>query len=129
GFFVGRREEMDGLKEALDNALSGKGSLAMLVGEPGIGKTRLAEEFGVYSGLRGAQVLTGHCYEGESSLPYRPFVEALRQYSRSRPDAELRTQLGAGAPEIGRLVSEIRQRFPDIEEAPKLDPEAERLGF
>jgi class 3 adenylate cyclase len=127
GFFVGRREEMDGLKEALDNALSGKGSLAMLVGEPGIGKTRLAEEFGVYAGLRGAQVLTGHCYEGESSLPYRPFVEAFRQYTRSRPDDELRTQLGPGAPEIATLVSEIRQRFPDIEEAPKLDPEAERL--
>jgi eukaryotic-like serine/threonine-protein kinase len=127
GFFVGRREEMDGLKDALENALSGKGSLAMLVGEPGIGKTRLAEEFGVYAGLRGSQVLIGHCYEGESSLPYRPFVEALRQYTRSRPDAELRNQLGPGAPEIATLVSEIRARFPDIEEAPKLDPEAERL--
>ncbi|MDP9237593.1 MAG: AAA family ATPase, partial [Chloroflexota bacterium] len=127
GAFVGRREEMEQLKEALEGALSGKGSLAMLVGEPGIGKTRLAEEFGVYSGLRGAQVLTGHCYEGESSLPYRPFVEAFRQYTRTRPDAELRTQLGPGAPEIATLVSEIRQRFPDIEEAAKLDPEAERL--
>ena len=127
GCFVGRREEMESLKEALEGALSGKGSLAMLVGEPGIGKTRLAEEFGVYAGLRGAQVLTGHCYEGESSLPYRPFVEAFRQYTRTRPDAELRAQLGPGAPEIATLVSEIRQRFPDIEEAPKLDPEAERL--
>jgi predicted ATPase len=127
GFFVGRSEEMETLKDALENALSGKGSLAMLVGEPGIGKTRLAEEFGVYAGLRGAQVLTGHCYEGEASLPYRPFVEALRQYTRSRPDEELRTQLGPGAPEIATLVSEVRARFPDIKEAPKLEPEGERL--
>jgi class 3 adenylate cyclase len=127
GWFVGRREEMDQLKDALEGTLSGKGALAMLVGEPGIGKTRLAEEFGVYAGLRGAQVLTGHCYEGEASLPYRPFIEAFRQYTRSRPDAELRQQLGPGAPEIATLVSEIRGRFPDIEEAPKLDPEAERL--
>jgi class 3 adenylate cyclase len=127
GMFVGRREEMEGLKQSLEGALSGKGSLAMLVGEPGIGKTRLAEEFAVYAGLRGAQVLTGHCYEGESSLPYRPFVEACRQYTRSRPDAELRAQLGPGAPEIATLVSEIRQRFPDIEVAAKLDPDAERL--
>ena len=126
-WFVGRREEMDGLKESLEGALSGKGALAMLVGEPGIGKTKLAEEFGVYAGLRGAQVLTGHCYEGEASLPYRPFVEAFRQYTRSRPDAELRQLLGPGAPEIATLVSEIRQRFPDIEEAAKLEPEAERL--
>jgi len=127
GFFVGRSDEMDALKDALEHALSGKGSLAMLVGEPGIGKTRLAEEFGVYAALRGAQVLTGHCYEGEASLPYRPFVEAFRQYARSRPDEELRTQLGPGAPEIATLVSEIRARFPDIEEAPKLDPDGERL--
>ncbi len=127
GVFVGRREEMDGLKDALEDALSGKGSLAMLVGEPGIGKTRLAEEFCVYSGLRGAQVLTGRGYEGESSLPYTPFIEALRQYTRSRPDDELRAQLGPGAPEIATLVSEIRRRFPDIGEAPKLDGEAERL--
>jgi hypothetical protein len=127
GRFVGRREEMDGLKEALDGALSGKGALAMLVGEPGIGKTRLAEEVGVYAGLRGARVLSGRGYEGDSSLPYTPFIEALRQYTRSRPEDELRTQLGPGAPEIATLISEIRTRFPDIEQAPKLDGEAERL--
>ncbi len=127
GRFVGRREEMDGLKDALEDTLSGKGSLAMLVGEPGIGKTRLAEEFGVYAGLRRAQVLSGRGYEGESSLPYTPFIEALSQYTRSRPDDELRRELGPGAPEIATLISDVRTRFPDIEEAPKLDGEAERL--
>jgi len=127
GAFVGRREEMDQLKDALEGALSGKGSLAMLVGEPGIGKTRIAEEFAVYAGLRGAQVLAGHCYEGDASLPYRPFIEALRQYVRSRADDELRSQMGPGAPEIATMVSDVRQRFPDIEDAPSLEPEAERL--
>ncbi|MDP9236076.1 MAG: protein kinase [Chloroflexota bacterium] len=127
GRFVGRREEMDQLKEALEEMLSGRGSLAMVVGEPGIGKTRLAEEFGVYAALRGARVLAGHCYEGESSIPYRPLVEALRPYARSRPDDEVRSQMDAGAPEIATLLSEIRQRFPDIAPAPPLEAEAERL--
>ncbi len=127
GIFVGRREEMGQLKTVLENALSGRGSLVMLVGEPGIGKTRLAEEFGVYATLRGAQVLSGRCYEGEVALPYRPFVEAFRQYARNRSDPELRHELGEGAPEVAKIVSEIRQRFPDIPEAPALDPEAERL--
>ncbi len=127
GRFVGRREEMEQLKDALEGILSGKGSLAFVAGEPGIGKTRLAEEFAVYAGLRGAQVLTGRCYEGEASIPYRAFVEALRQYVLARPDAELRQQLGAGAPEVATLVSEVRERFPEIPEPPKLDAEAERL--
>jgi class 3 adenylate cyclase len=127
GRFVGRREEMDQLKAALENALSGRGSLVMIVGEPGIGKTRLAEEFGVYAGLRGAQVLTGRSYEGEVALPYRPFVEAFRQYAQARPDPLLRQELGEGAPEVAKLVSEVRRRFPDIPEAPRLEPDAERL--
>ena len=46
---------------------SGRTRLAMLVGEPGIGKTRLVEELGAYAAIRGAQVLWGHCYEGDSA--------------------------------------------------------------
>ncbi len=118
---------MDQLKAALENALSGRGSLVMMVGEPGIGKTRLAEEFGVYASLRGAQVLTGRAYEGEVALPYRPFVEAFRQYVQDRPDPLLRQELGDGAPEVAKLISEVRRRFPDIPEAPPLEPDAERL--
>src|SRR5207249_576618 len=74
GRFVGRRDEMEQLKAAREGMLSGHGSLVMLVGEPGIGKSRLAREFTVYASLRGAQVLTGHCYEGEITVPYLPFV-------------------------------------------------------
>jgi class 3 adenylate cyclase len=125
--FFGRQAEMDQLKGALDQALSGRGSLAMVVGEPGIGKTRLVEEFGVYSTLRGAQVLTGRCYEGEAAVPYLPFVEAFRKYARGRGDEELRAALGDGAPEVATLISEVRQRFPDLPEAPPVESEAERL--
>ncbi|OLD59004.1 MAG: hypothetical protein AUI83_03570 [Armatimonadetes bacterium 13_1_40CM_3_65_7] len=127
GRFVGRRDEMEQLKAALEAMLSGHGSLVMVVGEPGIGKSRLAREFTVYASLRGAQVLTGHCYEGEITVPYLPFVEALRQYVRGRSDAALLSELGSGAPEVAKLVSEVRERFPDIPEAPPLEGEAERL--
>src|SRR6266516_3039847 len=127
GRFVGRRDEMEQLKAALDGMLSGHGSLVMLVGEPGIGKSRLAREFTVYASLRGAQVLTGHCYEGEITVPYLPFVEALRQYVRGRSDAALLSELGSGAPEVAKLVSEVHERFPDLPEAPLLEGEAERL--
>ncbi|MDP9238757.1 MAG: AAA family ATPase [Chloroflexota bacterium] len=127
GRFVGRQEEMDQLKLAFEGALSGKGSLVMLIGEAGVGKSRLAAEFLAYAGLRGAQVTRGRCYEGEVSAPYRPFVEALQSYVRPRANDVLREELGAGAPEIAALVSEIRHRLPDIPEPRPLDEEAERF--
>jgi tetratricopeptide (TPR) repeat protein len=99
----------------------------MLVGEPGIGKTRLSEEFAVYARLRGAQVLTGVSYEGAVEVSYFPFVEAFRQYVRARPDDELRRELGQGAPEVANLISEIRQRMPDLPQSPPLQGDAERL--
>src|SRR3970282_790587 len=58
-------------------ALSGRGRLLMLVGEPGIGKTRTSEEFATYARLRSVQVLWGRCYEGEGlpGLPTPPILE------------------------------------------------------
>jgi class 3 adenylate cyclase len=118
---------MEQLKSALEGALSGRGSLAMIVGEPGIGKSRLSEEFAVFAKLRGAQVLTGRSYEGSVEVSYYPFVECFRQYVSNRPDAELRRELGIGAPDVATLVSEIRHRFPDLPAAPPLQGDAERL--
>ncbi|MDP9236510.1 MAG: AAA family ATPase, partial [Chloroflexota bacterium] len=127
GRFVGRGEEMEQLKGLLARALSGKAALAMLVGEPGIGKTRLAEEFAVYAELRGARALSGRAYEGEASVPYRPFVEALRGYIDARSDGELRDELGEGAPDVATLISDVRRRLPDLPPTAPLEGEAERL--
>jgi len=74
GVFVGRHREMGELKAALEDALSGRGRLVTLVGEPGIGKTRTAQELATYAGLRSAQVLWGRCYEEQGSPPYWPWV-------------------------------------------------------
>ena len=57
GGFVGRQREMARLRAALDEALAGRGRLVMLAGEPGIGKTRTAQELGGYAENLGAQVL------------------------------------------------------------------------
>ncbi len=74
GTFVGRHQEMEGLKGALEDAIAGRGRLVMLVGEPGIGKTRTAQELAAYAETRGTQVLWGRCYEEEGVPPYWPWV-------------------------------------------------------
>ncbi|MGH2783786.1 MAG: protein kinase domain-containing protein [Actinomycetota bacterium] len=125
--FVGRERELAALRDAVEASLSGRGSMMMIVGEPGIGKTRLAEEAGVYARLRGAQLLIGRCYESEASLPYIPFVQAIRSYVADRPADALREELGDGAADVAKLVSEIRQRLPDLGDAPQVEPEQERF--
>ena len=70
GSFVGRQQEMLELSAALDEAFEGHGQLVMLVGQPGIGKTRTSQELAFIAEERGAQVLWGRCYEGQGAPPY-----------------------------------------------------------
>jgi hypothetical protein len=110
--FVGRETELHQLQAAYDAAVSGQGGLVMVVGEPGIGKTSLTEQTTTYATIRGGRTLIGHCYEeGSLSLPYLPFVEALRSYVLARDPEGLRQDLGTGAGEVARIVSEIRDRL------------------
>ena len=114
GVFVGRQEEMDGLKAALEDALSGRGRLVLLAGEPGIGKTRTSLELATYARLRRAQVLWGRCHESEGAPPYWPWVQAIRSYAREAEADQLRSELGSGAAEVAAVVSDIAERLPDI---------------
>ena len=118
GVFVGRQREMGELKAALEDALSGRGRLVTLVGEPGIGKTRTARELATYAGLRGAQVLWGRCYEEQGVPSYWPWVQAIRSYVREREPEQLRSEMGAGAADIAEIVSDVRERLPDLEQPP-----------
>ena len=72
------------LDAALNDALSGRGRLVMLAGEPGIGKTRLALELASRARTLGAQVLWGWCYEQEGAPPYWPWVQPIRDYVRPK---------------------------------------------
>ena len=114
------------LESAFDSALSGVGSLTMVVGEPGIGKTAICEQLATYVTLRGGKTLAGHCYEeGSLSLPYLAFVEAMRSYVLDRDPQGLETDLGTGAADVARIVSEIRDRV-QVELRPAGDPEDDR---
>ena len=124
--FVGRESELRQLRVAFDEALSGQGSLVMVAGEPGIGKTALCEQLATYVAVRGGRTLVGHCYEeGSLSLPYLAFIEALRTYVLARPAEALEAELGSGAGEVARIVSEIHERVT-VEPRPLGAPEEER---
>ena len=115
------------MKAALEDALSGRGRLVTLVGEPGIGKTRTALELATYAGLRQAQVLWGRCYEGEGAPPYWPWVQAIRSYVRDVDPEQLRSEMGAGAADIAEVVSDVREQLPGLDVPPQLEPEQARF--
>ncbi len=127
GVFVGREKEMDQLRAGLEETLSGHGQMLMLVGEPGIGKTRTAEELTTYARLRTAQVLWGRCYEGEGAPAFWPWVQVVRAYVRDRDPKALMSEMGPGAADIAQVVSEVRERLPGLPVPPPLEPEQARF--
>jgi eukaryotic-like serine/threonine-protein kinase len=127
GAFVGRQQEMGKLKAVLEDTLFGQGQLLMLVGEPGIGKTRTAQELAAHAKSRGAQVLWGWCYEEEGAPPFWPWVQPIRSYVQQRDSERLLSEMGPGAADIAEVVSEVRSKLPSLEPPPTLQPDQARF--
>jgi DNA-binding SARP family transcriptional activator len=114
GVFVGRERELGALLAALGDALSVGGRLVVVGGEPGIGKSRLAEELARCAGAGGAEIHWGRCWEEEGAPPYWPWVQVLRACVRGRGTEQLADELGTGAADVAELVPDVRQRLPEL---------------
>ena len=124
--FVGREESLRWIRSQLSAARAGSGRLAVIAGEPGIGKTRLASEFARSAHGDGAAVLLGRCQE-ELLVPYQPFVEAFGGYVAAVSPEVLGGQLDASGGELTRLVPELAWRLPGLPDPVSADPEGQRF--
>ncbi|HKJ35613.1 MAG TPA: AAA family ATPase, partial [Solirubrobacterales bacterium] len=129
GLFVGRDAEFGDVRDLLDGALGGHGGVALIEGEPGIGKTRMVEEAITYARVRGAVTLSSSCHEAEATPPFWPFAEGIRGYVRDVDPVGLAWQLGADGPELARLVPELRELVPSIAEPAPLEGDESRFRF
>src|SRR5262249_25367933 len=75
---VGREPEMGRLRAVLDEAIAGRGGVVTIVGEPGIGKSRLVQELALEAARRKTQVLIGRCYQSEQILAFGVWADAFR---------------------------------------------------
>ena len=123
----GRADELELLTGHWQRAAGEDGlQCVVLAGEPGIGKTRLVAELCRLAQSEGATVLYGRCHE-DGPFPYAPFVEALRGYVAAIPPDRLRAEAGAGVAQLGKLVPQVAERFPERPELAPGDPDVEGL--
>ena len=107
---VGRERELASLLSGLDDAASRRGRLFLISGEPGVGKTRLADEVAAAADAKRMAILVGHCSEHDEAVAYLPFVEILENFvdRASNPDS-LRTALGRPGAGVGALDAQTQE--------------------
>jgi DNA-binding SARP family transcriptional activator len=125
--FVGRESELVELSAGLDEAFAGRGRLFLVQGEPGIGKSRLADELMSRAKARGASVLAGRCWEAGGAPAYWPWTQSLRAYVRQAEPGALRRQLSAGAADVAQIVPDLRNLFSGLAEPEQLESESARF--
>jgi predicted ATPase len=116
---------LERLRRGFDEAFSGRGSLLMLVGQPGIGKTRTTQEMETYARMRGAQALCGRSHESGGAPAFWPWVQIGRAYGAVTDAAQVQSDIGSQGPELLRLFPELKQLIPDIgDPMPMTDPQS-----
>lgn len=134
--FVGRQYELAELRSALGNALGGRGHFFLISGEPGIGKTTIAEKISEEASARGFRVLWGRCWDAAGAPTYLPFVQVIRACLEGLTSEQRLSLLGGEsshqvARDLAHLLPELRQmlvpnRHPASAE-PSHDPNAQRF--
>jgi predicted ATPase len=125
--FVGRQGVLDALRVKLADAFDGRGSVVMLAGEAGIGKTAVADRFAALARDRGAVVLSGSCLEGGWQPPYAPWVEALDDCAAIAHPRRLGDLLGGSASPLVQLVPRLASMLPDAPPPARLPPDEARV--
>ncbi|CAD6517332.1 hypothetical protein LMG27952_00834 [Paraburkholderia hiiakae] len=107
---VSRESELARLADLLGKMTSGHGAIAVLAGEPGIGKSHTAQTLARRAA--GVRVLWGRCNEEPGAPPYWPWLQIMRVWIESHDEEALRSMLSAAAP-IAEVLPEISRRLGD----------------
>lgn len=127
GPLVGRAGELAQASVRWQEAMAGHGSVLLVAGEPGIGKTRLLEAVAGLAHAAGGEVRWGRCFESDGAPPFWPWRQVLRDMVEARPAAQLRTELGSGAGEVAVLVPDLAAVLPEVSAPARTDPSQGRF--
>jgi DNA-binding CsgD family transcriptional regulator len=126
---IGRTPDLALLQLSLEQVKSGKGQVALLCGEAGIGKSRLVAELQTEAFAQGFQLLQGNCFPTDRSFPYAPLLDLLRSFFLASSTATVEALVGPFARELALLLPDVVHLFHDLTvlpPLPSLDPEQEK---
>ncbi len=109
--FIGRDRELTELLVGLQDAIDGRGGLFLILGEPGIGKTALADHLARDAAERGALVLWSRCWERPGAPPFWPWAQIIRALASEYDDQTLRSFASPGPAEILHVAPDLAIRL------------------
>jgi DNA-binding SARP family transcriptional activator/tetratricopeptide (TPR) repeat protein len=124
---VGRERELNRLLPLVERALSGEGGMVLIAGEPGIGKSRLAEALVARAGELGGRALVGRCWEAGGAPAFWPWIQAVRPCLRDKDPDTVRSWVGRGGSELAAMLPELRDVLPDLPAADASSPSGARF--
>jgi len=116
--FVGRERELGALDALVGQLAQGKGAIAAIAGEPGIGKSRTAQALADLAAARGIRAYWGRCNEESGAPPYWPWTQIFERWVAACDDEDLRRILGSGATPIAEVVPAIPARLGELPPLP-----------
>ena len=130
--FVGREREIAQLEELRQAAFAGKGGLALLEGEAGVGKTRLAWHTLQQAVTAGATVISAACQPLERQLPFAPLADSMGRYVDSLSSDALPALPVASLAQLAQIIPSLHDRLPNLpallgEGAIRSDDDRQRL--
>ena len=123
----GRTDEYEALRAGFNDACAGRGRVFQILGEPGIGKSRLARAMADHARERGALLAWGRCWEGGGAPAYWPWVQVIRSVLEARPDS-VTSLVTSGGAAVAEIVPELRAHVGEV--APTTaDPDVARFAL
>ena len=123
---IGREGALGDVRAVLARARGGTGSILLVAGEAGIGKSRLLRETAAEARERGFVVLSGSCFEADRAAPFAPLLDLVRAFSATASPAVAAHAFEPAAAELVRAFPELTSVFSDLAPLEALDPEHER---
>ncbi|HEY2855889.1 MAG TPA: AAA family ATPase [Gemmatimonadaceae bacterium] len=123
---VGRDTQIAAVRRVLEQARGGSGRVALIVGEAGVGKSRLLRAMTDEARAAGFFILQGACFEAERSIPYAPLLDLVRLLASATSPAIVNHVLAPAASDLVAFFPELRLLLPESTPNPSVDPESDR---